>query len=126
MTSMSSETTTRAQDASRGEELSLNPPSEAERLVYLGRLAEKLTEWQHFVFNTAHKSTSNRVGVANVAHEIQVSAYELRIMMGLAEIDAKLGAGMTLSQAEQAQVDVKLDEARRKESVRRSTEHLRG
>jgi hypothetical protein len=119
---VTSETTTRAQDASVGEGLGNTPP---ELMVWLGRHAEQLTEWQHFVFNSSMQHP-NRVGMADCAHHIQVAAYELRVMMGETEIDAKRGAGIPLSRTEQDVYDERLEELRRKESVSRFAEGLRG
>lgn len=118
---MASETTTKAQDASGGVGATLDPPGGNE---WLRRHCELLTEWQHFVFNSSMQHP-NRVGMANVAHQIQVAAYELRILMGETEVDAKLGASMPLNRTEQDLYDERLEEARRKESTRRFGEGLR-
>lgn len=133
-----SETTPAPQDASQD----TTPPStplEAKRadapLVpsekYLEQLATKLTQWQHFVFQTAHLTEKNRVGIADVAHEIQVAAYEIRVLLGYELLEAKLGAGMMLTPEEQVIVqrrqeliEEQAEEERRKESIARSTRGL--
>jgi hypothetical protein len=137
-TSKTSKTTPQAQDAPQD----APPPSTPlktrradEPLVpseeYLEQLALKLTQWQHFVFQTAHLTEKNRVGIAEVAHEIQVAAYEIRVLMGYELLEAKLGAGMMLTPEEQqvvhnrqAEADRQAEEERRKESIARSTRGL--
>lgn len=120
---MTSETPTKAQDASVDAAPIFAHLSPEEQLAYLTGLAKQLTEWQHFVFNAAHQP--NRVGMTEVAHQIQVAAYEARIMLGFEELDAKVAAGMMLTPEERATIQERLDEDRRKESVRSATAGLR-
>jgi hypothetical protein len=63
---------------------------------YLECLAANLTDWQHRVFNAAQCS-KNRVGMTHLANEIQVAAYEVRILLGYSEVEAKKGAKIPLS-----------------------------
>lgn len=140
---MSSETPTSPQDAF--EELDPSLPStqlasvpaplmEAHVEAYLQQLAMKLTEWQQTIFNSAAKE-GNFIGLRNLSHDVQVAAYELRVTMGQSTIEAKVGAGMTLTPGE-AQAVTNLFEAmekdtleqeaadRRAEAVRRHQEGL--
>jgi hypothetical protein len=119
---MPSETTTEAQDATvgMGDTLHLGVPSGP-----LEELAAKLTTWQHFVFNTSQRAENNRVGIANVAHEIQVAAYELRVLLGQGELEAKLGAGMLLSPEEQRSIEEREEEDRRAAAVAQFQHGLR-
>lgn len=63
---------------------------------YLECLAANLTEWQHRAFNAAQCS-KNRTGLTHLANELQVAAYEVRILLGYSETEAKKGAQIPLS-----------------------------
>lgn len=121
---MTSETPTKAQDASVDAAPILSHLSPEEQVAYLTRLAEKLTEWQHFIFNSSQQHP-NRVGMCNVSSEIQIAAYEARIMLGLDELDAKVASGMMLTPEEREEVATRQDDAHRKEVVRKATAGLR-
>lgn len=117
---MPSETPTEVQDATGGQEGSIPPLQLGVPTGPLLQLAEHLTAWQHFVFQTAHTAGSNRVGIADVAHDIQVAAYELRVLLGQGELEAKLGAGMLLSPEDEQKIK-QADEAERR---RMSVQHF--
>lgn len=114
---MPSETPTEVQDATGGEGTTIPPLQLGVPTGPLLLLAENLTAWQHFVFQTAHTAGSNRVGIADVAHDIQVAAYELRVLLGQSELEAKLGAGMLLTPEEERQTKEADDAERRRMAV---------
>lgn len=135
---MPSKTPTSPQDASVGVDPTLPSPQPNEIPEgldsYLHHLATKLTEWQQVVFNSA-ANEGNFTGLRVLSHDVQVAAYELRVMLGMGIIEAKVGAGMTLTPQEAEAVKTLFEAAvkdtqdqedadRRAEAVRKHQEGL--
>lgn len=140
---MPSKTPTSPQDASRALDPTL-PPSQPESVpeplmeahveAYLRQLAKNLTEWQQTIFNSA-ANEGNFTGLRVISHDVQVAAYELRVLLGMGTIEAKVAAGMTLTPSEAEAVKQLFESAerdtqeqedaeRRAEAVRKHQEGL--